>query len=87
MTQTQDSDAQRAGSGQEKPQQVKTTVEFFREKYADEESEPVWIDPKGDPEDLPIHRFGAGKTGVGKSVRHTGLLDDEYADGEREADL
>jgi hypothetical protein len=27
---------------------TKTTVEFFREKFADdEETEPVWIDPKG----------------------------------------
>jgi hypothetical protein len=52
MTETQDSDAQRAGPEQEQSQQVKATVEFFREKYADDdESEPVWIDPKGDSED------------------------------------
>jgi hypothetical protein len=44
MTQTQDSDAQRTVSKQSK---TKTTIEFFREKFADEEVEPVWIDPKG----------------------------------------
>jgi hypothetical protein len=82
MTQTQDSDAQRAGSEQEKPQQVKTTVEFFREKYADEESEPVWIDPKGDSDEPGKHRFVVGQTGDGKSVHLAGLLDGE--DGDRE---
>jgi hypothetical protein len=47
----QDSDAQQAGPEQSKSQQVKATVEFFREKYADEQSDPDWIDPKGDSED------------------------------------
>jgi hypothetical protein len=45
MTQTQNADAQRTVSEQSK---TKTTIEFFREKFADEEAEPLWIDPKGD---------------------------------------
>jgi hypothetical protein len=65
---------------------TKTTIEFFREKFADEETEPVWIDPKGDPDELPKERFAAGQTGAGKSVHLAGLLDDEDGeDGDREA--
>jgi type IV secretory pathway VirB4 component len=69
-------------------QQTKTATEFFYEKFAEEEeSEPVWIDPKGDPEDLSKHCFVAGQTGAGKSVHIAGLLDEENAnDVEEEAE-
>jgi hypothetical protein len=43
-----DTDDQQAPNEQGKSQQVKATTEFFREKFADEEAEPLWIDPKGD---------------------------------------
>jgi hypothetical protein len=47
-------DDQQAVSEQSKPQRVKTTIEFFREKFADEEEpEPVWIDPKGESDAVP----------------------------------
>jgi hypothetical protein len=51
MTQKQNSDDQRADFEQSK---TKTATEFFREKFADEEeSEPVWIDPKGESAAVP----------------------------------
>lgn len=40
-------DDDRAVAEQSKSQQVKTTIEFFREKFADEETDLDWIDPKG----------------------------------------
>jgi hypothetical protein len=82
MTQKQNSGGQRANAEQSK---TKTATEFFREKFADEEEpQPVWIDPKGDSDELSKHGFVAGQTEDGKSVHLAGLLDDE--DGDREAE-
>ena len=37
----------RAIAEQSKSHRAKTTIEFFREKFADEETDLDWIDPKG----------------------------------------
>jgi hypothetical protein len=47
-TENTDTDDQQAPNEQGKFQQVKAMTEFFREKFADEEAESLWIDPKGD---------------------------------------
>ena len=68
---------QQADDEQSKSQRVKTTREFFREKFADEEeTESFWIDPKGDSDELSKQCFVAGQIGVGKSTQTVGLLDD-----------
>jgi type IV secretory pathway VirB4 component len=58
---------------------TKTATEFFAEKFADgdEETEPIWIDPKGESDESSEHRFVAGQTGAGKTTKLVGILDDE----------
>lgn len=78
---------QRAGFG--KTHREKTTIEFFREKFADadaEETVPIWIDPKGDRDELFEDRFRAGQTGAGNTTELIGLLDDGDAGSDREAE-
>ena len=75
-SETSDTDDQQARVEQSKSQRV-TTIEFFREKFANEESGPDWIDPKGDCEETSKHHFIAGQTGGGKTTKLVGILDDE----------
>ena len=47
MTQKPNSGDQQPRFEQSKSQQAKATIEFFREKFADEDAERTFIDPKG----------------------------------------